>query len=91
MATAITHMQGALMAALDRFTYKGVRVSLWSKSFGIQGMPDTIFLGTAPKVEQIKRLIDTIQAATPQPKRGWLWRLWNGYPGDYIDARDVTF
>lgn len=43
------------------FKYRGVRVEVWEKSFRLEGMHDSVFLGRTPDIEQIKRLIDAGQ------------------------------
>lgn len=49
------------MAAERTFWHKGLRVDVWSKSFKWTGLPFTVFLGSPPDDDKIRKMIDTAQ------------------------------
>ena len=66
------------MAAERTFWHKGLRVDVWAKSFKWTGLPFTVFLGSPPDDDKIRKMIDTAQKAgnrfRPEP-RGFIARL----------------
>lgn len=60
------------MAAERTFWHKGLRVDVWSKSFKWTGLPFTVFLGSPPEDDKIRKMIDTAQKAgndfRPEPR-----------------------
>lgn len=61
------------MAAERKFTHKGVTVLVYRKSIKLTGMHDVIYMGHEPSDDQVKRMIDAIQAAASPVYR-------TGYP-----------
>lgn len=51
------------MAAERTFWHKGLRVDVWAKSFKWSGLPFTVFLGSPPDDDKIRKMIDTAQKA----------------------------
>ncbi len=70
------------MAAERTFWHKGLRVDVWAKSFKWTGLPFTVFLGSPPDDDKIRKMIDTAQKAgnrfRPEP-RGFFARLLGRY------------
>lgn len=69
------------MAAERTFWHKGLRVDVWAKSFKWTGLPFTVFLGSPPEDDKIRKMIDTAQKPAlrgndfrPEP-RGLIARL----------------
>lgn len=60
------------MAAERTFWHKGLRVDVWAKSFKWTGLPFTVFLGSPPDDDKIRKMIDTAQKAgnrfRPEPR-----------------------